>query len=73
MKLSLVSRAKLGFIDGSIKKPSKGLEKEAWSTINGLVLSWIMNSIVLDIAFTIMHAGLAREHMAWTWRSLPAI
>lgn len=44
MKFSLVSRAKLGFIGGSIKKPSNSLEREAWNTVNGLVLSWIINS-----------------------------
>lgn len=63
MKLSLVLSAKLGFIDSSIKKPLDSLEREAWFTINGLVLSWIINSIITDIAYTIMHAGSPRE--AW--------
>lgn len=62
-KLSLVSWAKLGFIDNTIKKPSENLEREAWFTVNGLVLSWIINSVIPNITCTIMHAGSARE--AW--------
>lgn len=59
MKLSFVSMKKLGFIDGRISKPTDRLSPkyEAWSTVNGLVLSWIINSIIPEIGCTVMRVG----------------
>lgn len=59
MQLSLTSRKKLGFVHGTIKNPAVS----SGSTVNGLVLSWIINSIIPEIGVSIMHAGSARE--AW--------
>ena len=44
---SLRSKNKLGFIDGSITKPTEkeGEEAKAWEMVNSMVLSWIMNVI----------------------------
>lgn len=46
MRMWLVSRRKLGFIDGKICKPSDNSseEFEAWEMVNGLVLSWITHA-----------------------------
>lgn len=65
MKLSLVSCKKLCFIDVQIIKPTDraSLEYVVWSMVNGLVLSWIIKSVIPKIGCTIMQAGSANE--AW--------
>lgn len=57
MKLSLVSWKKLGFIDGRISKAI------GQTVNNGLLLSWIIISVILEISCTIMHLGSVAD--AW--------
>lgn len=58
MKLSLISRRKISFINGKVKKPESVDDRDykAWETVNGLVLSWIVNGASLQIASTLMHS-----------------
>jgi hypothetical protein len=48
MTLALNSKNKLGFVDGSIKIPSKEIDQEeyaTWSRCNDMVHSWIVNTL----------------------------
>lgn len=65
MWMWLVSRRKLGFIDGKITKPEDtiGEEFEAWEMVNGLVYSWITHSLEKHIASMIVYIDLAS--VAW--------
>ena len=48
MVLALNSKNKLGFVNGSIKAPSKETNPEAyatWSCCNDMVHSWIVNTL----------------------------
>lgn len=51
MKVTLVSRQKLGFAIGDILKlETNSRERDAWETCNGLVLSCLFNVVKLDSA-----------------------
>lgn len=46
-----MSRRKLGFVIGDIPRPKVGEDvMDDWETCNGLVLSWIYNSVEPEIA-----------------------
>ena len=45
MILSLCSRRKDGFIDGSEEKPTDARELKAWKTLNATMVQWVMNTI----------------------------
>ncbi|KAK2995728.1 hypothetical protein RJ640_016680 [Escallonia rubra] len=50
MSLALLARDKLGFVDGTIIKPSEeDPDLSSWKESNHLVLSWIMNSFHEDL------------------------
>jgi hypothetical protein len=61
MVMALTAKNKLGFIDGSIKKPSNvaGLAYCAWIRCNTMVLSWILNFISKDIASSVIYIDYA--------------
>lgn len=65
MRMWLVSRRMLGFMDGKITKleDTSGEEFEAWEMVNGLVLSWITHSLEKHKASTIVYTDLAS--IAW--------
>lgn len=58
MRISLVFRRKLPFINGKIKMSAKRESKEydAWEIVNELVLAWILNCVSPEIASTLMHS-----------------
>jgi hypothetical protein len=66
MVMALTAKNKLGFIDGSIKKPSDvaGSVYRAWIRCNTMVLSWILNSISKDIASSVIYIDSAEA--VWT-------
>ena len=48
MTLALNSKNKLGFVDGSIKTPSKEIDQEeytTWFRCNDMIHSWIVNTL----------------------------
>lgn len=68
MKMSLVARRKMPFVNGRIKKPSNTQTKEFdnWEIVNGLVMSWIINGVSSQIASTLMRT----EKTYQTWSDL---
>lgn len=68
MRMWLVSRWKLGFIDGKISKPTDISSEEfaAWEMANGLFLSWITHAVEKHIASTIVYTDL----VAIAWKDL---
>jgi hypothetical protein len=51
MRMDLISKNKLSFVNGSIKVPDRANNSyAAWEICNNMVLSWILNSVSSSIA-----------------------
>lgn len=60
MKIALLSKLKLGFVDGSIVKPSTTTTLFMyWSRCNDIVTSWILNTVSTEIRQSIMYIDSA--------------
>ncbi|XP_074263999.1 uncharacterized protein LOC141586604 [Silene latifolia] len=65
MLIALSAKNKLGFIDGSIPKPSSTSPTvHKWQKCNDIVFSWILNSVSPEIAESIIYSGTAE--VAWS-------
>ncbi|CAL8992944.1 unnamed protein product, partial [Prunus brigantina] len=61
-RLALSAKNKIGFLDGSIKKPLKAKpEYDRWRRCNDMVLSWILNSLEPDLANSVIYTDSAHE------------
>jgi len=64
---ALKAKRKLGFIDGSIKKPTAaGSEMDSWTSVNSMVIGWLRTSIIPRVRSTVTHQSDAAE----LWESL---
>ncbi|XP_073121108.1 uncharacterized protein [Henckelia pumila] len=63
IKFALSIKNKLGFIDGSISKPSvtDPILLQAWMRKNNIVISWLLNSVSKEISASILFADSAVE------------
>ncbi|XP_014498998.1 uncharacterized protein LOC106760077 [Vigna radiata var. radiata] len=63
MRRALLSKNKIKFIDGSIKKPqnSKDPMFDAWERCNVMVLSWITKTLSQQIAESVIYVEEAKE------------
>lgn len=62
MRTALRAKTKLGFIDGSIKKPSTRSEDfQNWERVDSMVMAWIINSVDPTLHGSISHASTARD------------
>jgi len=63
MQRALLSENKLKFVNGSIKTPlPTDPNYEAWERCNAMILSWIMRTLAVDIANSvIMYIDSAKE------------
>ncbi|XP_073138349.1 uncharacterized protein [Henckelia pumila] len=62
MVMALTAKNKLGFVDGTIPHPlPDDLLYGAWTRCNSMVTSWILNSVVRDIADSLMYKTTCRE------------
>ncbi|XP_057953888.1 uncharacterized protein LOC131148174 [Malania oleifera] len=66
MILALTAKKKIGFINGKIAEPSpeSPLESplyEYWLSCNTMVISWMINSMHVDVSSSIMYYQTARE------------
>ncbi|XP_062100426.1 uncharacterized protein LOC133806326 [Humulus lupulus] len=68
MRLSISIKNKLGFLDGSIPKPSlsDSVLYNAWIGNNNIVISWILNSVSKEI----FASNLYNESAAVIWTNL---
>ncbi|KAL5714268.1 hypothetical protein ACHQM5_016252 [Ranunculus cassubicifolius] len=62
MTIALRAKGKLGFIDGTVKKPAADLTNELnqWQTCNALVVSWIYYSVCTELRGSILYASTAK-------------
>nr|XP_010317747.1 uncharacterized protein LOC104646192 [Solanum lycopersicum] len=64
MQLSLLTRNKLGFVDGSINRGTYGPAYELlWDHCNAIVKSWIMHNVSRDLINGVLFRSSA--HMIW--------
>ncbi|XP_070020372.1 uncharacterized protein [Nicotiana sylvestris] len=65
MKIGLIGKSKLGFVDGRCTKDKfdRSLH-ELWEKCNAIVLSWIMNAVSTELLSGIVYKSSA--HKVWT-------
>ncbi|CAL8150564.1 unnamed protein product [Prunus armeniaca] len=64
MTISLNAKNKLGFVDGTLKKPSSEStpdEHAVWMRCNDMVFSWIVNTLDPEISDSVIYCTTARE------------
>ncbi|XP_074306524.1 uncharacterized protein LOC141641774 [Silene latifolia] len=66
MRMSLKSRRKFGFIDGSIKKPTDPFYLENWEVVHCTLVQWIRNTIDPSLHDTISYV----EDASVLWNDL---
>ena len=67
LKIAIISRNKLGFIDGSCKKEAYGPNLvNLWERCNAIVLSWIMNCVSKELLGGIVYS----PNVVSVWKDL---
>lgn len=62
IKLALSAKMKLGMIDGTVTRPiSTSPEFAQWNRCNDMVVSWLLNSISIDIRNSVSYFSTAKE------------
>ena len=62
MILALTAKKKIGFVNGKIIKPDLDSPLyEDWESCNTMVLSWMMNSMHVDVSSSIIYCEIVRE------------
>ncbi|XP_074355828.1 uncharacterized protein LOC141695485 [Apium graveolens] len=62
MSIALSARNKLGFVDGSIIKPSSNSQLlKSWSRCNDMVISWILGALSKSIGRSVIYSTSAHE------------
>ncbi|ESQ38747.1 hypothetical protein EUTSA_v10029485mg [Eutrema salsugineum] len=58
---ALRTKRKLGFIEGTLPKPTAPKELEQWEVVNSMLVAWIMNTIESNLKTTISMVDEAKE------------
>ncbi|KAF5480412.1 hypothetical protein F2P56_001165 [Juglans regia] len=68
MSKALSAKNKMGFVNGTLKKPAYRSDPKfsAWERCNDMVLSWIINSVTKNIASSILYIDVAAD----VWKDL---
>ena len=62
MILALTAKKKIGFVNGNITKLDLDSPLyEDWESCNTMVLSWMINSMHVDVSNSIMYCATTRE------------
>ena len=62
MILAFTAKKKIGFVNGKITKPDMDSPLyEDWESYNTMVLSWMINSMHVDVSSSIIYCEIARE------------
>ncbi|GAV79932.1 UBN2_3 domain-containing protein [Cephalotus follicularis] len=68
MKMTIRAKNKLGFVDGTIPMHATTSENYSkWIRINDMVTSWLLHSIIPDIASNVIYSESASK----IWSDLP--
>lgn len=67
MQIALLAKNKLGFVDGSYSRESmQSIFQTQWDRCNMIVLSWILNSLNIDLSVRIVFA----TNVSQVWKDL---
>ena len=62
VKIALKTKEKVGFIDGSCPMPDPALHTyHQWIRVDNMVVSWLLNSIIPELADAFLYASSAYE------------
>ncbi|XP_022142327.1 uncharacterized protein LOC111012468 [Momordica charantia] len=60
MIIALTVKNKIGFVDGSISRPS-GAQINSWKICNNVVIAWLLNSLSKEISASVLFSDSARD------------
>ncbi|KAF7835937.1 uncharacterized protein G2W53_010796 [Senna tora] len=58
-RTALEAKTKIGFINGTVQKPTDSAEYEVWKPIDSMVKSWLTSSISKEISKSLIHCDSA--------------
>ncbi|KAA8547236.1 hypothetical protein F0562_003900 [Nyssa sinensis] len=61
MLIALSIKNKVGFIDGTVPKPSDPVAALQWTRYNNMVKAWLLNSLSKDISASVIYCDLAKD------------
>ncbi|KAA8530897.1 hypothetical protein F0562_005644 [Nyssa sinensis] len=61
MLIALNIKNKVGFIDGTVSKPSDLAAAFQWTRCNNMVKAWLLNSLSKDISTSVINCDLAKD------------
>ena len=62
MSIALSAKNKLGFVDGSVKRPTTCVSNgKAWDRVNDIVIGWVMNVVDENITKSILWLKTTKE------------
>ncbi|XP_074365665.1 uncharacterized protein LOC141706743 [Apium graveolens] len=62
VSIALSAKLKLGFIDGSVSKPTdNNIQIAMWNRCNDMVVSWLLNSISTEIRNSVAYLSTAQQ------------
>lgn len=61
MELALSLKLKLGFVDGTYAQPTQSTLLSYWKRCNHLVISWLLNSISLEIRSSVVFLSTSKQ------------
>ncbi|KAA8524423.1 hypothetical protein F0562_010853 [Nyssa sinensis] len=59
--IALSIKNKVGFIDGTVPKPSDPAAALQWTRCNNMVKAWLVNSLSKDISASVIYCDLAKD------------
>ena len=66
VQISLVAKNKMGFVDGSCKKPADPHMAKQWERCNKMVISWLLHSCEENISSSVLYYNSAAD----IWKEL---
>ncbi|XP_057517981.1 uncharacterized protein LOC130798903 [Amaranthus tricolor] len=66
VQISLVAKNKMGFVDGSCRKPADPQMTKQWELYDKMVISWLLNSCEENISSSVLYCNST----AYIWKEL---